>query len=157
MLKFTEFVLAKEETSQVKYAPPPPKKIKKPPIIRSNASGVLEVLRQRIAAFKNHLRTFIRNPNIKHNNKVLGLVAGDIDKNETALTESYDSFNIAKPAGYGTFLTAADLGIKIKAGFAHRPSVDEEIEKKSECECDECMHERYKTRMKRKKMERNHD
>ena len=30
MLKFTEFVLAKEETSQVKYAPSPPKKIKKP-------------------------------------------------------------------------------------------------------------------------------
>ena len=117
MLKFTEFVLAKEETSQVKYAPSPPKKIKKPPIIRSNASGVLEVLRQRITAFKNHLRSFIRNPNIKHNNKVLGLVAGDLDKNEMALTESYDSFNIAKPAGYGTFLTAADLGIKKKQGL----------------------------------------
>ena len=157
MLKFTEFVLAKEETSQVKYAPSPPKKIKKPPIIRSNASGVLEVLRQRITAFKNHLRSFIRNPNIKHNNKVLGLVAGDLDKNEMALTESYDSFNIAKPAGYGTFLTAADLGIKKKAGFAHHPSVEEEIEKKSECECEDCRYEKHKAKMKRKKMERNYD
>ncbi len=49
MLKFTEYVLAKEETSQVKYAPTPPEKIKKPPIKTSNFSGVLEVLRQRIA------------------------------------------------------------------------------------------------------------
>ena len=146
MLKFTEFILTKEETSQVKYAPSPPQTIKKLAIIRSDASGVLEVLRQRIAAFKNHLRSFMQNPNIMHNNRVLGLVAGDLDKNETALIESYDSFNIVKPAGYGTFLTAADLGIKIKAGFAHHPSVEEEIEKKSECGCEKCTYERYKAK-----------
>jgi len=44
------------------------------------------------------------------------------------INEGYDSFNIVKPAGYGTFLTAKDLGIKIKAGFEHHPSVEEAIE-----------------------------
>ncbi len=29
----------------------------------------------------------MQNPNIKHNNRVLGLVAGDLNKNEIALIE----------------------------------------------------------------------
>ena len=50
-----------------------------------------------------------------------------VKKEEVSLRESYESFNIAKPAGYGTFMTADDIGLKIKAGFAHHPSVEEEI------------------------------
>lgn len=46
------------------------------------------------------------------------------------IIESYDSFNIVKPAGFGTLMTAKDLGIKIKAGFSHHPTVEEEIEEK---------------------------
>lgn len=44
------------------------------------------------------------------------------------INESYDSLNIAKPSGYGTLMTAQDMGIKMKAGFEHHPSVEEEIE-----------------------------
>jgi len=44
--------------------------------------------------------------------------------------ESYDQLNIAKPSGYGTFMTAADMGIKIRAGFALHPSVEKEIEER---------------------------
>jgi len=45
-----------------------------------------------------------------------------------SLNETYDSFNVVKAAGYGTFMTARDLGIKIKAGFEHHPTVEESIE-----------------------------
>ena len=45
-----------------------------------------------------------------------------------SLNEAYDSFNVVKAAGYGTFMTARDLGIKIKAGFEHHPTVEEAIE-----------------------------
>lgn len=43
------------------------------------------------------------------------------------LNESYDSFNIEKPAGYGTFMTAEDMGITIQGAFAHHPSVVKEM------------------------------
>jgi len=36
-----------------------------------------------------------------------------------------ESLQIEKGAGVGTFLTAADLGMKIKAGYADHPSVEE--------------------------------
>jgi len=42
---------------------------------------------------------------------------------ETNLDES---LQIEKGAGVGTFLTAADLGMKIKAGYADHPSIEEE-------------------------------
>ena len=42
---------------------------------------------------------------------------------ETSLDES---LQIEKGAGVGTFLTAADLGMKIKAGYANHPSIEEE-------------------------------
>ena len=57
-----------------------------------------------------------------------------VKKEEASLQESYNSFNIAKPAGYGTFMTADDMGLKIKAGFAHHPSVEEEIRELEEIE-----------------------
>jgi len=37
-----------------------------------------------------------------------------------------ESLQIERGAGYGTFLTAADLGMRIKAGYADHPSVEEE-------------------------------
>ena len=36
-----------------------------------------------------------------------------------------ESLQFEKGAGVGTFLTAADLGMKIKAGYADHPSVEE--------------------------------
>jgi hypothetical protein len=45
-----------------------------------------------------------------------------------SLNEAYDSFNVVKAAGYGTFMTARDLGIKIKAGVEHHPTIEEAIE-----------------------------
>lgn len=56
------------------------------------------------------------------------LTIDSVQHNETSLTESYDSMVVAKPTGIGSFMTAKDLGIKIKAGFAHHPSVEEELE-----------------------------
>ena len=107
MLKFTDFIL-QEVRTRVKYAPLPPKAIKKPPIERSNVSRVLEVLRQRISAFKNHRRAFQRNPNKKHNNKILGLYAGDTNQDLNVISESYDSFKIEKP----TKMKEKNLNIK---------------------------------------------
>ena len=37
-----------------------------------------------------------------------------------------ESLQIEKGAGYGTFMTAADLGIKFSGAFKHHPSVVEE-------------------------------
>ena len=51
----------------------------------------------------------------------------DVKESEHNLNESYDSFNIEKPAGYGTFMTAEDMGIKIQGAFAHHPSVVKEM------------------------------
>lgn len=41
-----------------------------------------------------------------------------------------ESFNIAQPSGYGVFLTAKDIGINIKGGFALHPDVEEELERR---------------------------
>lgn len=41
-----------------------------------------------------------------------------------------ESFEIAKPTGLGTVLTAADLGIKVQGGFAHHPTVLEQMKEK---------------------------
>ena len=53
---------------------------------------------------------------------------GSFIKNVIAKEENQldESLQIEKGAGIGTFLTAADLGIRIKAGYAHHPSVEEE-------------------------------
>lgn len=69
-----------------------------------------------------------------------------VKKEETSLQESYSSFNIAKPAGYGTLMTANDMGLKIKAGFTHHPSVEEEIielEKKKQKQINKVNGENY--------------
>lgn len=47
-----------------------------------------------------------------------------------SLDESYD-FNIVKPSGYGTFLTAKEIGIQFQSAFEHHPSVVEEIKKRN--------------------------
>ena len=39
-------------------------------------------------------------------------------------------FGMQKVSGIGTFLTARDLGMKIQAGFALHPSVEEELERR---------------------------
>jgi len=57
-----------------------------------------------------------------------------VKKEETSLQESHNSFNIEKPSGYGTFMTSNEIGLKMKAGFAHHPSVEEEIKRKEEKE-----------------------
>jgi len=57
---------------------------------------------------------------------IAGLLTQEFEHN--SLNEAYDSFNVVKAAGYGTFMTARDLGIKIKAGFEHHPTVEEAIE-----------------------------
>lgn len=51
----------------------------------------------------------------------------DVKESQNNLNESYDSFNIEKPAGYGTFMTAEDMGITIQGAFAHHPSVVKEM------------------------------
>jgi hypothetical protein len=117
------------------YAKVPPKPLQKGPRYRENTSGPKEYLMQFIVGLENNRAANKTKINKKVNRKIIGMYAGDVNKNDQALTESYDSFNIAKPAGYGTFMTAADLGIKIKGGFAHHPTVEEEIEKRTGCEC----------------------
>ena len=68
----------------------------------------------------------------KHN---VSLELSSYEHSGNALNESYDSFVIAKRTGYGTFMTAQDLGIKIKGGFSHHPSVEEEIKDKKDKAC----------------------
>ncbi len=54
-------------------------------------------------------------------------------KKDTPFAESLDeSFNIAFASGVGVTLTAADLGMKVKGGFALHPSVIEEMEEVEE-------------------------
>lgn len=47
-----------------------------------------------------------------------------------------ESFNLAFQAGIGTFMTSADLGMKIQGGFALHPSVEQEIEEVDQVEED---------------------
>lgn len=51
----------------------------------------------------------------------------DLREENNDLNESYNSFLVDKPAGYGTFLTARELGILMKGGFEHHPDVQEAI------------------------------
>ena len=51
---------------------------------------------------------------------------GSFIKNVIAKEELDESLQIEKGAGVGTFLTASDFGMKIKAGYANHPSVEEE-------------------------------
>lgn len=54
-------------------------------------------------------------------------------KKDTPFSESLDeSFNIAFAAGVGVTLTAADLGMKVKGGFAYHPSVIEQMDEMEE-------------------------
>ena len=50
----------------------------------------------------------------------------DPKKDKKNINESYD-FMIEKPTGYGTFMTAKDLGIKFESAFEHHPSVVKEL------------------------------
>jgi hypothetical protein len=124
-----------KESYATVYARVPPKPKQKGPLSRENKSGTLEYLKQLVVGIKNHRKSVDAKPNHKPNKRIIGMYAGDVDKTKSALTESYDSFNIAKPTGYGTFMTAADLGIKIQGGFAHHPSVQNQIMERESCEC----------------------
>jgi hypothetical protein len=144
-----------DEKYAVVYARVPPKPAMKGPIPKENKSGVLEYLKQLVVGIQNKNVALKQNPNRKANDKIVGMYAGDSSKNENALSESYE-FNIAKPAGYGTFLTAGDLGIAIKGSFAHHPTVVEAIKnKKKLCNCGcgftEQMHEELLSRFNNKK------
>lgn len=67
-------------------------------------------------------------PEAKKTNKKIEFPDDRKDKKEQkSLNESYDSFNIEKPAGYGTFMTAQDMGIKIQSAFEHHPTVIKEL------------------------------
>jgi len=83
----------------------------------------------------------------KHNKKIeFKSDENKVEKEEVSLQESYDSFNIAKPSGYGSFMTAGDIGLKIKAGFAHHPSVEEaiqELENKKKKQINRFNHENF--------------
>lgn len=54
------------------------------------------------------------------------------NKSKKAISESY-SLNIEKPTGYGTFLTAKQLGIHFEGAFALHPTVENELK-----ECQTC-------------------
>jgi len=141
-----------KDTTTIVYARVPPKPLQKGPIQRQNSSGVLEYLKQLVVGIKNKNAAMVNKPNRKVNDKIVGMYAGDTNKNGKALTESYESFTVAKAAGYSAILTAADLGIKMKGGFAHHPSVEKELTERMGCGCDEkdCEHElEYKLQKKR--------
>lgn len=54
-------------------------------------------------------------------------------KKDTPFAEDInESFNIAYAAGVGVTLTAADLGMRAKSGFAHHPSVIEQMDEMEE-------------------------
>jgi len=141
-----------KDTTTIVYARVPPKPLQKGPINRQNTSGVLEYLKQLVVGIKNKDAAIVNKPNRKVNDKIVGMYAGDTNKNGKALTESYESFTVTKAAGYSAILTAADMGIKIKGGFAHHPSVEKELMERMGCGCDEkdCEHElEYKLQKKR--------
>ena len=132
---FKSFLMDSKSPYDPTYAPKQPKIKQKGPLERENKSGTIEYLKQLVVGIRNHRAAVNSRPNQKPVKRIVGMYAGDTNKNEEALTESYDSFNIVKPAGYGTFMTAADLGIKIQGGFAHHPSVQKQIMEKEECDC----------------------
>jgi hypothetical protein len=133
MKRFSSFISEDRPKKIDQYTPAPPKPPAKPPRTREqNLSGPLEKHQQRLVAIQQHNDKSRNVPNKKVNDRILGMYAGDTDKDKTALTESYD-FNIAKPSGFGTFLTAADLGIKANPGFHLHPSVEEELEEQANC------------------------
>lgn len=58
--------------------------------------------------------------------------AGLTDEVKESTDHLNESFNIAFPAGAGVMLTAKDLGINIQGGFAHHPSVVDEMRRRQE-------------------------
>ena len=85
MKTLSEFIT--EISSEVKHSPPPPKVTKHPPRKKSDISTAKEVLSQILVGLKNH--NVVRNSriNTKYNNKVVGLYAGDIDRDLPAISE----------------------------------------------------------------------
>lgn len=56
----------------------------------------------------------------------LAIIDPMADKKKKMMNESYE-FMIEKPTGYGTFMTAKDLGIKMQSAFEHHPTVSKEL------------------------------
>lgn len=55
----------------------------------------------------------------------------EVEHNVPTINENKNiDFNIQKPSGIGTFMTARDMGMKIQGGFVLHPSVEEELENK---------------------------
>ena len=77
-----------KDTTTLIYARVPPKPLQKGPINRQNASSVLEYLKQFIVGIKNKNAAIVNKPNRKINDKIVGMYAGDTNKNGKALTES---------------------------------------------------------------------
>lgn len=62
--------------------------------------------------------------------------AGLTDDVKESTEDLNESFNIAFSAGVGVALTAKDLGINIQGGFAHHPSVVDEMNRRQRAEDD---------------------
>lgn len=77
-LKLDEF----KNTTTVTYAKPSPKPKVHPPLNRQNSSGVLEYLKQLIVGIRNKTVAQNGKPNSKVNDKIIGMYAGDINKND---------------------------------------------------------------------------
>jgi len=77
-LKLDEF----KNTTTIVYAKPPPKSKGHPPLNRQNSSGVLEYLKQLIVGIRNKTVAQNGKPNSKVNDKIIGMYAGDINKND---------------------------------------------------------------------------
>ena len=131
MKRFSSFISEDRPKKIDQYTPAPPKPPAKPPRTRDqNLSGALEKHKQRIVALKQHDDKTRNIPNKKINDKIIGMYAGDTNKDKAALNEEYDTFLIDRPAGIGTFMTARDLGISTQGGYVHHPSVEEALCKK---------------------------
>ena len=76
-----------KDTTTIVYARVPPKPLQKGPIQRQNSSGVLEYLKQLVVGIKNKNAAMVNKPNRKVNDKIVGMYAGDTNKNGKALTE----------------------------------------------------------------------
>jgi hypothetical protein len=73
----------------------------------------------------------------KHNAKLN--LKNQVELPSNMISESYNELKIERATGYGTFLTAKDIGIKFQSAFEHHPSVEEELKKKNEkCQCKAC-------------------
>ena len=72
-------------TTTIVYARVPPKSLQKGPIQRQNASGVLEYLKQLIVGIKNKNAALGNKPNRKVNDKIVGMYAGDTNKNNNVV------------------------------------------------------------------------